>query len=86
MPKTKPELLDRRRGECLMDVRHALGRTQTTMARAMLVHPTTLASWEGAGRPMPAHRLDQLRAIVEDCPGFSMKQRREWRKRIEAVR
>ena len=56
--------LAERRGKVLAKIRKALGKTQATMARSMEVHPATIASWEVACRPMPGHRLDQLKILI----------------------
>ena len=64
MASVRGRALAERRGKVLAKVRHHLGKTQAIMARSMEVHPATLASWEVALRPMPAHRLDQLKVLV----------------------
>lgn len=58
--------LAEQRGAVLRRARKALDKTQSTMARALDVHESTVALWESGARPMPGHRLDQLFVLVGD--------------------
>lgn len=64
MPRRTPDKSRGKRGRALLKVREALGETQATLSRLMEVHPSTLSAWESGLRPMPGHRLDQLRVLV----------------------
>ena len=85
MPRRKPEVLVKRRGHVLADIRATMEKTQAAMARLLDVHTATLASWETGARPMPAYRLDQLRVLVSDSR-LLKRQRDAFLSRIEAVR